>query len=330
MSSASVATSILLVSKYLAIYGYSLIAIVGCIGNAWNILIFTSSKSIRHNQCGFYLITTSISDCCLLLVVLPFRISELAFETDVTRLSEFWCKFRPMLTYTLALISLSSVCFAAIDQYLSTNHHVWIRQISTLKLAHRLVYGALIIWTIYDSIFLIFFRLHPTLGCIIENVAFSQYYSFFHFIILNSVMPIAISSLFSLLAYMNVRRIVQLRVQPIRRQRDKQLTAMVLAKVALLVVTVLPSVIIRIYILNSKIDENDYIRATVDQFISSVGYALFYTNSALTFYLFLIVSSRFRRRLIYMYAVMKQFGKRCYKSHQDNQVAPEPIESQEM
>ncbi|CAF3783409.1 unnamed protein product [Rotaria socialis] len=280
MSSASVAASILLVSKYSAMYGYSLIAIVGCIGNAWNILIFTGSKSIRHNQCGFYLITTSISDCCLLLVVLPFRISELAFETDITQLSDFWCKFRPMLTSALTLISLSSVCFAAIDQYLSTNHHVWIRQMSTLKLAHRLVYGALIIWTIYGSVFLIFFRLHPTLGCIIENVAFSQYYSFFHFIILNSVMPIVISSLFSLFAYMNVRRIVQLRVQAIRRQRDKQLTAMVLAKVALLVVTVFPSVIIRIHILNRKTDANDYIQVAVDQLISSVSYALFYTNSA--------------------------------------------------
>ncbi|CAF3328198.1 unnamed protein product [Rotaria socialis] len=280
MSSASVAASILLVSKYSVMYGYSLIAIVGCIGNAWNILIFTGSKSIRHNQCGFYLITTSISDCCLLLVVLPFRISELAFETDITQLSDFWCKFRPMLTSALTLISLSSVCFAAIDQYLSTNHHVWIRQMSTLKLAHRLVYGALIIWTIYGSVFLIFFRLHPTLGCIIENVAFSQYYSFFHFIILNSVMPIVISSLFSLFAYMNVRRIVQLRVQAIRRQRDKQLTAMVLAKVALLVVTVFPSVIIRIHILNRKTDANDYIQVAVDQLISSVSYALFYTNSA--------------------------------------------------
>ncbi|CAF0914706.1 unnamed protein product [Rotaria sp. Silwood1] len=330
MSSSSVVSTILFASKEFAIYGYFFISITGCIGNICNIVVLTGSKSFRQSQCAFYLITESISDCCLLLVVLPFRISELAFDIDTTRLSVFWCKFRPMISHTLALMSFSSICFAAIDQYLSTNYHAWLRQLSTLKLAHRLVYGALIIWILYDSIFLIFFGIRPTFGCMIDNVGFSLYYSFFHFIILNGVLPSSIASLFSLLAYLNVRRLVQLRMLVIRRQRDKQLTAMVLAKVVVLVVTILPSTIFRIYILNKTVNPNDSIRIAIDQLISNIAYSLFYINSSCTFYVFLMVSPRFRRQVKYIYVLMKYFGQKCFKSRNNNQIAPEPIESHEL
>ncbi|CAF2523440.1 unnamed protein product [Rotaria sp. Silwood2] len=330
MSSSSIAATILFASKEFAVYGYFFIAITGCIGNVCNIVVLTCSKSFQRNQCAFYLITESISDCCLLLVVLPFRISELAFGIDTTRLSLFWCKFRPMISHTLALMSLSSICFAAIDQYLSTNYHAWLRQLSTLKLAHRLVYGVLIIWILYDSIFLIFFGIQLTSGCNIDNVRFSLYYSFFHYIVLNGVLPSFIASLFSLLAYLNVRRLVQLRMQVMRRQRDKQLTALVLAKVIVLVLTVLPSAIFRIYILNKIVNPSDSIRIAIDQLISNIAYSLFYINSSCTFYVFLMVSPRFCRQVKYIYVLVKHFGRKCFKSSNNNQIVPESVESHEL
>jgi hypothetical protein len=185
-----------------------------------------------------------------------------------------------MINYTLTLISFSSICFAAIDQYLSTNHHARIKQLSTLKLAHRLIYSAIVIWIIYNCLFPIFFDLQPSAGCAIYNTYFASYYSFFHFIILSGIIPIFTSSMFSLLAYSNVRRILQLRMAILRRKLDKQLTAMVLAKVAFFAVTVLPSTIFRIYILNVTVSSSDSIRIAIDQLISSIAYALFYVNSS--------------------------------------------------
>jgi hypothetical protein len=185
-----------------------------------------------------------------------------------------------MINYTLALISFSSICFAAIDQYLSTNHHARIKQLSTLKLAHRLIYSAIVIWIIYDCLFLIFFDLQPSAGCAIYNISFASYYSFFHLIVLSGIIPIFTSSMFSLLAYSNVRRIIQLRMPVLRRKLDKQLTAMVLAKVAFFAATVLPSIIFRIYILNVTVSSNNSIRIAIHQLISSIAYALFYVNSS--------------------------------------------------
>jgi hypothetical protein len=276
----SVATTILHVSEQFAIYVYSLILISGIIGNISDILVFTCVKAFRRNQCVFYLIIASISDCGLLLIALPFRVTELAFAYDTTQTSLIWCKFRPMINNTITLISFSSICFAAIDQYLSTNPQVWLKQLSTIKLAHRLICGAIIIWILYDSMFLIFFDLQPTAGCTIYNVYFANFYSFFHYITLNGIVPIFISSTFSLLAYLNVRRIIQLRIPVVRRKRDRQLTAMVLAKVVLLVVTILPSIVFRIYILNVTVNSKNLIQTAIHQLISNIAYALFYINSA--------------------------------------------------
>lgn len=303
MSSSSAADMILLISKQYTIYGYLIIAILGTIGNICNVAIFTCSKSLRQNQSVFYLIAASIVDCFLLLVVLPFHITEIAFDINLTEISVYWCKFRPMLTDTLELLSLSSICFAAIDQYLSTNYRAWLRQLSTLKLAHYLVYSSIFFWIIYDSILLIFYDLYPGIGCIIKNAKFARFYSYFHLIVLNSVLPILITSLFSLAAYTNVRHIVQLRVQLNRRQRDKQLTAIVLAKVAFLVVTIFPSAVFRIYILNRSVTTNDYVRLAVDQLVSSIAYSLFYFNSAVCnifiFFNLLFYSDYSRARFIF-------------------------------
>ena len=85
-----------------------------------------------------------------------------------------------------------------------------------------------------------------------------------------------------MLAYLNVRRIVQLRITVVRRKLDKQLTAMILAKVTFLVITILPSVLIRIYILNFTANQTDPIRLAIDQLVSSISYSLFYINSAVS------------------------------------------------
>jgi hypothetical protein len=278
MSSSSVALTILFASKQFAIYVYFLILICGVIGNICNILVFTCHKLFRRNQAAFYLIAGTINDSCLLLIVLPFRITELAFAFDMTRASLIWCKFRPMISHTLTLILFSIVCFAAIDQYLSTNHHNWLKQLSTLKLARRLVYSAIIIWIMYDSMFLYFFEFRLTSGCAIYNVGFALYYSFFHYITLNGIIPVLVSSTFSLLAYSNVRRIVQMRMSVVRRKLDKQLTAMILAKVAFLVITILPSIVFRIYILNVTVDPSNSILIAIEQFLSNIAYGLFYIN----------------------------------------------------
>src|SRR5205085_4869252 len=95
-------------------------------------------------------------------------------------------------------------------------------------------------------------------------------------------LPITISTFSATLAYFNVRRIVRRQVPIVRRRLDRQLTAMVLTKVAFLVVTTLPFVIFRIYTLNRSIDPNDSVRLAIEQLLFTITSSLFFVNSAVS------------------------------------------------
>jgi hypothetical protein len=152
--------------------------------------------------------------------------------------------------------------------------------LSTLKLAHRLTYSAIIIWILYDCLFLIFYDLQPTAGCAIYNIYFGYFFAYIHLILLNAIIPPFTESLFSILAYLNVRRIIQLRMQVFRRKLERQLTAMVLAKAAFTVAMAVPGTLIRIYLLNVTVSPNDSLRLAIHQLLSIISYAGFYANTA--------------------------------------------------
>lgn len=274
------AQAILDASKIYTLSVYFLILFSGLIGNLCLIIVFRTLKLFRHTHFPFYLITAAIADIFLLIIVLPLRIVEYVFSYDVLRLSLAWCKIRQTIVPIFSLMSFSAICFVSIDQYFSTHYSPRLRQLSSQKLAHYLIYIACIVWTLHGIPFLIFFEIQPTTGCGIVNVGFSHYYSFVHFCVLSGILPITVSGISAALAYVNVRRIIRHQVVVVRRRLDRQLTAMVLMKVAFLVCTTSPFVLFRIYILNRTIDSNNKLQIAIEQMASTITSSLFYLNSA--------------------------------------------------
>ena len=225
---------------------YPLVVFSGLIGNLCNIMIFNFVKAFRRNQCALYFTAAAVADFCFLLIVGPFRITEYVIAYDPIHLSVVWCKIRQSIVAAFSLMSFSAVSFAAIDQYLATNYHPWLRQYSTLKLAYRLVISATIIWILYMIPSLIYFDIKSSAGCAINSSAYSRFYSFVHFCILSGILPIAVSGLSATLAFFNVRHVIRRQVPLVRRRLDRQLTAMTLTKVVFLVILTTPFVIFRI------------------------------------------------------------------------------------
>ena len=277
----SAETLITIAQKY-TLTVYFILLIDGLIGNLCNIFVFSDLKIFRRNQCAFYFIIASIADNFLLITVLPLRVSDYVFGYDPTRVSVFWCKLRQMLVQVFSLLSFSTVCFAAIDQYFTTHFKAHLRQLSSLKLAHRLVLIVLIIWTLHGIPFLIFYDIRSTLGCIICNRTFQTYYSFIHLCILSGILPITLSGLAAVLAYNNVRHIIRRQVPIVRRRLDRQWTAMILIKVAFLVLTTSPFVMFRIYQANRSMDPKDSIHIAIEQLVFTITSSLFYLNSAVS------------------------------------------------
>jgi hypothetical protein len=261
--------------------------ISGVIGNIIIILVFTQLKLFRGNQSAFYLTVVSSVDGCQLIFGMSTRVLTTAFGYDPTRTSLVWCKFRAYMIQFAAVIGTITICFSAIDQYLATNDYVRLRQLSTFKLAKHAVASLIIFAVLYDIPFAMSFEICKNVGCGTYNPAFNYFYSFVHLCILIGILPIVISSFFGLLAYQNVRRIVRRHMPIFRRRLDHQLTAMVLVRVVLLVITTIPYISIRMYQLNNLVDENNTLAVALNQLIKMAFTAVYAVDNSVGDFLFL-------------------------------------------
>jgi len=75
------------------------------------------------------------------------------------------------------------------------------------------------------------FEIQSSSNCTMYNTDFLRYYMFFDLPILICFFPLFISSIFSCLAYRNVRRLIRPQLEIIRRRLNKQLTDMILVPV---------------------------------------------------------------------------------------------------
>lgn len=264
---------------YLSVYAAFFVTIFGVMGNIINILLFTQLKAFQRNQSAFYLTIAAMIDSCQLCLTSFFRATTTAFDFEPTRTSLVWCKFRIYFIQMGTTTSASIVCFTAIDQYLSTSHYGLLRQMSNYKSARRLVFGLGIVAALFCIPTPIFQEIRRS-TCAIYNPSYNYYYSFVYFCIIIGVLPITIASSFSLLSYQNVRRIVRRQIPIIRRRLDRQLTAMILARVVFFVVTTLPFVIFRTYQINQPVDQTNVYAVSVDQVIRTITTIFYNTNSA--------------------------------------------------
>jgi len=152
-----------------------------------------------------------------------------------------------MLFQIFAPVALSTVCFMTIDQFCSTNPIFYIRQFSTLKLARYSLLIAVCFWILQSIPIGIFSNTYMGVGCFPMNAIYIRYYLYFYYPVLLSFLPILVSSIFSLLAFRNVRRIVRRQMSIVRRRLDQQMTALVFARVIVLVILDIPYVIFYIY-----------------------------------------------------------------------------------
>jgi hypothetical protein len=105
-----------------------------------------------------------------------------------------------------------------------------------------------------------------------------RYFSFFYYPILSSALPLIVTASFSLMAYHNVRHIIRRQIPVIRRRLDRQLTAMVLARVICIIILGFPYIFSTLYQLNANISQDNYIGLAISGLVGAITYSLLYTN----------------------------------------------------
>ena len=258
MASSSTFANILLqiVSNY-SFYTGCIIFIGGIIGNALNVLVLTNLKLFRDNRSAFYLIVESIANLNYNLYSLALTTLTAIYGDDATGRSHAWCRFRYIWSLTCVLISMTMMCCAACDQFISTSYRLNLRQVCTYKIARYLAFVAPCIWLVHSILYGLSYDIQPSLGCVISNPIWSRYASFFLYPVLTGLLPVSAASLFSLLAFHDVRHIIRRQVPIVRRRLDQQMTAMVLIRAVFFVIFTFPYSIYRIYITNFPLTRTD-------------------------------------------------------------------------
>ncbi|CAF0909423.1 unnamed protein product [Adineta steineri] len=323
MSTSSVSDGILKFATQYSLYtGYAMLSF-GVIGNVLNLLVFIQLKLFRTNRCAFYITIESISNLIYQFLSITLTVLTSIYGDDATGRSSIWCKFRYIVAQICAFTTFYMICFSAVDQFFSTNHHFNLRQMCTLRLGRYFAF-IFICFAIVHSIALgSSYDVQPTLGCIISNYVAVEYSTFFFYPVLGGFLPIVIASLFSILAYHNVRRIVRRQLPIVRRKLDKQITAMVLMRVIAFVCLVLPYNAYRIYTINFPISRSVPIAYAVGRLIQAIFIFISNINFLINFYIFILFSSRFRRQVKFVLV------KRCWQRWKywccsvNNQIEPD-------
>jgi hypothetical protein len=266
-------------NKY-TFYSNISILIAGLISNIFLILVFVTLRAFRGNQCSFYLTVESIANIGVLLSNLPTNIFIYITHQNPTVTSIVWCKMKNSISQICGLCSLFTICFLTFDQFMSTNPRPNWRQISTLKLARRLTLINVCFVTLHSLPFFIFTKINSSGGCTIYNARLLAYFTFFYYPILSTAIPLLISITFSLLAYRNVRRIIRRQITVVRRRLDRQLTAMVLARVYCLILLGLPYIIYSLYRVNVSTTGENPLKMAITSLLATIIYSLVYTNFA--------------------------------------------------
>jgi hypothetical protein len=256
-------------TQYSLYSGYIFFAF-GITGNALNVLVFTQLKLFRDNRSAFYLTAESISSIFYQLFYITITIFTTIYGDDGTGRFLVWCKLRYILGQIFVIITYSMICCAAADQFFSTNHRYNLRQVCTMKMARCFTFTFVCIWIIHGIIYGLFFDIQPSVGCVISNPILLQYGTFFVYPGLDGLLPIVIASLFSLLAFQNVRRIVRRQLPIVRRRLDRQMTAIVLTIVIVFVCSAFPYSIFRIYAINVPVSRSQPMEFAIRQLLQAI------------------------------------------------------------
>jgi hypothetical protein len=243
--------------KQVTIYGGTSMIVTGVLGGLLNTIVFLSLSTFRQSSCAFYLTIMSILNTTELLTDVLSRVTLSIYNTDGTDTSLIYYKFRSFFTQVCTVISLTCFCLATIDQYCATSCHSRLQQLCNIKRARCLVIIFICIWILHGIPYLVLYVhiVSPLTGevtCTMTNAIYIQYRSYVIVLILVGFLPVSVAIVFGLMTFHNVQQMAHYTVPLVRRELDRQLTAMILVQVVVNCFALLPFTIMNTITLDTS------------------------------------------------------------------------------
>lgn len=314
------------------IYYGSFICIVGTIGGLLNILIFTTLKSFRETTCATYLIAATVYNLCQSFALF-FWSTGVGLKLFSLNFSLF-CKFRYFFPQYFVLVSHTCMCMAAIDQFLSQTRY---RNFNSIRSARFHVLVPCIVWFIHAAFTFAYYESNGA-NCFLVNSTFFNYYTYFYLPFLLGFFPIIIITIFSLLALYKIVTNTDRQIDVVNANRDRQLSAMTLAHLLFVVISITPFVVVFVYTLSNPaanpqmLARNQLILAITNlfSFQCQAVSVICFEKSKLTdkifqypLYIYCWASRRFRKQLIHVLFKLNVNQYCCEMNNlNNNQIAP--------
>jgi hypothetical protein len=282
-------------------YALPIILILGNVGNAFIVILFNKH---RQNSCSMYLILAAVMNSAFITFNIP--ISRYAIDfVDPTSLSLPFCKVRFYLYHAWGQIARYLIVLACVDRFVLTSNHAWFRVINSPSVI-RCIIGILFIFWHISPIHILILVTISNGRCGPTGVYYMVYYTYL--LVFVCLIPTVIMTICGFLSHRNMKRL-HTRVQPMGNtaadsrghitihRRDRALLTMVLAEIAIYVVTtfVYPFIIMEVSVTNYMGISKSVTYRQMESFISNLGTILIYFNSAVPFYTYLVVSKPFRK-----------------------------------
>ncbi|CAF3715961.1 unnamed protein product [Rotaria sp. Silwood1] len=311
--------ALVLIQVIITRYAYPVVLSIGIVGNFLNIILFLR-KSLRTTSCNNYFFASAFSN----LVALNIGIVAMLYTYDRPwAITTAYCKIRSYMFNASQQISRYLIVSACIDRFALCSTNATLRQFSRVQVARRCVIPfIIIIWHVFP-IYMLVFNSAVNTSCVYPGV--SALVNSIYGMSLVGFLPPTLMLIFSTLTIRNLtsrqdRRhvhplsIVNINVSTDRdrkqQKKDQQVFAMLIVQVIVYVITTSMGSINLVYSVATAYMgiEKSIERKAIESFISSVTGILNYTSPSLSFYLFLLVSSLYRKE---MKLVIRQVCTRC-------------------
>jgi hypothetical protein len=298
------------------------VVVLGRPANLLIILYFVQLKSLNKWASSLFLVGSIISGQLVLFALIPRIIFGLT-GNDPTNNSLFLCKTRLFIGYSCSGFSISCTCLNAIDQYLLSCPQVSRHRLLTRRRAYYTLLFLALFWLIAYLPHTIFYTLIPltneTFTCVNTNSIYGIYVTYFALIVY-SVFPVIVLTLFSLLILINVRRFRHIRQQSSILQ--KSVRRMTIAFIIIIYLAALPTSINQLYMISTHYFNKSRLQISIEYLILTILSLLVYSSYGATYYMFILISFSFRQK---NKKVLCKFFNYFHAHNRRDRVEPQPI-----
>lgn len=286
--------------------------VIGTFGHTCNLIIFFQ-RSQRTNPIAIYFLSSTVANLFVLyLGMLPKYIQDV-FDLNWMEKDLALCRIRSFF-FNLSLSLFNwYILLATIDRYLISSNNNYRRRLSTLKNAY-LIIGILTIFFILSychTLILYSIQMYGSSSNRLQSFCLPMRGTYrlvcdIQLLIQYSLLPPILMSIFVTMIIRNIRlshrRIVNSIVanQHARlRKRDLQMMQMLLVQVCITIVCSIPLAVSQLLTTmtstTSTWSSKTLLRYAIENLLSQIGRSLAFFNSSISFYLYTLMGSQFRR-----------------------------------